>query len=104
MWFTLSSITAGRYIAIYILTHTIKSKSNFVLYPALMLCVVIVRPVGDAFYASELEPWSTYLTGTQGTPPDPFYDPLSYLCDEAHARGIEVHAWLNPYRANMVCM
>ena len=61
-----------------------------------------VRPVGDAFYSSEIEPWSTYLTGTQGIAPDPFYDPLSFACEEAHARGIEVHAWLNPYRANMV--
>ncbi len=56
-----------------------------------------VRPEGDALYASELEPWSRYLTGTQGE--DPGYDPLAELVDRAHARGIEVHAWLNPYRA-----
>ena len=58
--------------------------------------------MGDAFYASDIEPWSEYLTGSQGTAPDPFYDPLTFMCTEAHARGIEVHAWLNPYRANMV--
>lgn len=56
-----------------------------------------VRPEGDALFASELEPWSRYLTGTQGQ--DPGYDPLEYLITAAHARGIEVHAWLNPYRA-----
>ncbi len=57
-----------------------------------------VRPECDALYASPLEPWSRYLTGTQGE--DPGYDPLAVLVEEAHARGIEVHAWLNPYRAN----
>ena len=56
-----------------------------------------VRPESDAVYASELEPWSRYLSGTQGG--DPGFDPLSFLITEAHARNIEVHAWLNPYRA-----
>ncbi len=56
-----------------------------------------VRPEGDALYASTLEPWSRYLTGTQGA--DPGWDPLAFLVDEAHAHNIEVHAWLNPYRA-----
>ncbi len=56
-----------------------------------------VRPESDAFYASDLEPWSRFLTGTQGQ--NPGYDPLSYLIEQAHARNIEVHAWLNPYRA-----
>jgi uncharacterized lipoprotein YddW (UPF0748 family) len=56
-----------------------------------------VRPECDALYASELEPWSRYLTGTQGE--DPGMDPLAFLVEEAHARGIEVHAWFNPYRA-----
>jgi uncharacterized lipoprotein YddW (UPF0748 family) len=57
-----------------------------------------VRPECDALYESELEPWSRYLTGTQGT--DPGYDPLAFLIEEAHANAIEVHAWLNPYRAS----
>lgn len=55
-----------------------------------------VRPEGDALYASDLEPWSRSLTGTQGQ--DPGYDPLEVLLDAAHAQGVEVHAWLNPYR------
>ncbi len=56
-----------------------------------------IRPESDALYKSNLEPWSRFLTGTQGK--DPGYDPLETLVAEAHARGIEVHAWLNPYRA-----
>ena len=59
-----------------------------------------VRPHCDAMYRSDLEPWSYYLTGEQGLAPDPFYDPLQFWIDEAHARGIELHAWLNPYRAH----
>jgi len=55
-----------------------------------------VRPESDALYASSLEPWSRFLSGTQGT--DPGWDPLAILLELAHARGIEVHAWLNPYR------
>ncbi len=58
-----------------------------------------VRPEGDAFYASDLEPWSRFLMGTQGS--DPGFDPLAYLIEQAHPRGIEVHAWLNPYRAKV---
>ena len=58
-----------------------------------------VRPHCDALYASELEPWSEYLTGTMGQPPKPFYDPLEFAVAEAHRRGLELHAWFNPYRA-----
>ena len=57
-----------------------------------------VRPVADALYDSKLEPWSAFLTGTQGKAPDPYYDPLRFWVDEAHKRGIELHAWFNPYR------
>jgi len=57
-----------------------------------------VRPASDALYASSIEPWSEFLTGSQGTPPNPFYDPLEYIIEKAHAKGIEIHAWLNPYR------
>jgi len=60
-----------------------------------------VRTTGDAFYQSSIEPWSKYLTGTQGLAPNPLYDPLETLIELAHAKGIQVHAWLNPYRANM---
>lgn len=58
-----------------------------------------VRPAGDALYASDLEPWSAYLTGGQGKAPEPFYDPLAFAVEEAHARGLELHVWFNPYRA-----
>ena len=61
-----------------------------------------VRPQADALYPSELEPWSYYLTGTQGTAPNPYYDPLAFWIDEAHKRGLELHVWLNPYRAHHV--
>ncbi len=56
-----------------------------------------VRPVADAFYASKYEPWSQWLTGQQGKEPD--YDPLQFASAECHKRGIDLHVWLNPYRA-----
>lgn len=58
-----------------------------------------IRPECDALYQSSLEPWSYWLTGTQGQAPNPFYDPLQFAVDEAHKRGLELHAWFNPYRA-----
>ena len=58
-----------------------------------------VRPECDAFYASPYEPWSYWLTGTQGQTPLPFFDPLEFAVAEAHKRGMELHAWLNPYRS-----
>jgi uncharacterized lipoprotein YddW (UPF0748 family) len=58
-----------------------------------------VRTVGDALYDSKLEPWSEYLTGTQGKAPSPAYDPLALAVAEAHQRGLELHAWFNPFRA-----
>ena len=58
-----------------------------------------VRPEADAFYKSSLEPWSRFLTGTQGkAPDDPDFDPLAFIINECHKRGMELHAWLNPYR------
>jgi uncharacterized lipoprotein YddW (UPF0748 family) len=70
---------------------------------ALKLNAVIfqVRPACDAMYASKLEPWSEYLTGTMGQPPQPAYDPLAFAVAEAHRRGLELHAWFNPYRARV---
>ena len=62
--------------------------------------ILQVRPQADALYKSELEPWSYFLTGKQGEAPVPFYDPLQFWIDEAHQRGIELHVWLNPYRAH----
>jgi len=58
-----------------------------------------VRSTCDAMYASPIEPWSEYLTGTQGKAPEPFYDPLAFAVAEAHKRGLELHAWFNPFRA-----
>ncbi|MFC0531685.1 family 10 glycosylhydrolase [Phytohabitans kaempferiae] len=58
--------------------------------------VVQVRPTADAFWPSTFEPWSQWLTGTQGG--DPGYDPLAFMVSEAHARNLEFHAWFNPYR------
>lgn len=63
--------------------------------------IVQIRPAADAFYQSQYEPWSRYLTGTQGVAPRPYYDPLSFMIEEAHKRNLEFHAWFNPYRALM---
>ncbi|MEZ5017649.1 MAG: family 10 glycosylhydrolase [Flavipsychrobacter sp.] len=60
--------------------------------------IVQVRPAADAFYASLQEPWSRYLTGKQGKAPFPYYDPLSFMIEEAHKRHMELHAWFNPFR------
>jgi uncharacterized lipoprotein YddW (UPF0748 family) len=58
-----------------------------------------IRPDADALYNSKLEPWSEWLSGKQGTAPDPYYDPLEFTIAECRKRGIDVHVWLNPYRA-----
>ena len=58
-----------------------------------------IRPATDAFYPSPMEPWSEWLTGRQGLPPWPYYDPLAFMITETHRRGMEFHAWCNPYRA-----
>jgi uncharacterized lipoprotein YddW (UPF0748 family) len=71
-------------------THQ-KSKINAI--------IVQIRPSADALYFSKNELWSEWLTGQQGQMPFPFYDPLAFMVDEAHKRGMEFHAWLNPYRA-----
>ena len=76
---------------ISLLDHAADLKLNAVLFQ--------VRPVCDAFYASGLEPWSEYITGTQGRPPEPSYDPLALAVAESHKRGLQLHAWLNPFRA-----
>lgn len=63
--------------------------------------VLQVRPGCDAIYDSKIEPWSEYLTGTMGKPPRPYYDPLAFAVEEAHKRGLELHAWFNPFRAHI---
>lgn len=75
---------------IAILEHAQKLKLNAIIFQ--------VRPACDAMYDSSLEPWSEYLTGTQGSAPEPFYDPLGFAVAQAHARGMELHAWFNPFR------
>ena len=72
-----------------ILDKAVELKLNAVVFQ--------VRPMADALYESKLEPWSEYLTGTPGKGPG--YDPLAFAVEEAHARGLELHAWFNPYRA-----
>jgi uncharacterized lipoprotein YddW (UPF0748 family) len=61
--------------------------------------IVQVRPCADAYYNSPYEPWSKWLTGQIGSYPAPYYDPLEFMIREAHSRGLEFHAWFNPYRA-----
>ncbi len=58
-----------------------------------------IRPAADALYAKSKEPWSRFLSGKPGQQPTPFYDPLEFAIEEAHKRGMELHAWINPYRA-----
>lgn len=60
-----------------------------------------IRPAADAFYGKSREPWSRYLNGVQGKAPSPYYDPLEFVISEAHKRGMELHAWFNPYRATL---
>src|ERR1035437_4789522 len=58
-----------------------------------------IRPCADAFYASAYEPWSQWLNGKQGQKPDPYYDPLTFASAECRKRGLDIHVWVNPYRA-----
>jgi uncharacterized lipoprotein YddW (UPF0748 family) len=76
-----------------ILDRAVKLHLNAVIFQ--------VRPACDALYASRLEPWSEYLTGQMGKAPEPAYDPLAFVIEEAHRRGLELHAWFNPFRARM---
>lgn len=82
-----------------------KQKADFIaileFYKDLNFNAVIVqiRTAGDAFYPTELAPWSRYLTGKEGQKPQAYYDPVAWMIEESHNRGFEFHAWLNPYRA-----
>lgn len=78
--------------AISLLNFLQKNNFNAVIFQ--------VRPSADALYESSLEPWSYFLTGETGKRPFPYYDPLSFWVEEAHKRGLEIHVWLNPYRAH----
>tara|TARA_R110000772_G_scaffold1210_5_gene4316 strand:- start:6763 stop:7950 length:1188 start_codon:yes stop_codon:yes gene_type:complete len=57
-----------------------------------------IRPAGDAFYKSDIDPWSNWLTSEEGKSPNPLWDPLEFAINESHKRGLELHAWINPYR------
>ena len=74
-----------------LLDRAVELKLNAVLFQ--------IRPMADALYASPIEPWSEFLTGIMGQAPKPFYDPLAFAIAEAHKRGLELHAWMNPFRA-----
>ena len=63
--------------------------------------VLQVRPMSDALYESAIEPWSKFLTGKNGRAPSPHWDPLAFAVENAHARGLELHAWFNPFRASV---
>ncbi|MDY6785475.1 MAG: family 10 glycosylhydrolase [Cyanobacteriota bacterium] len=76
---------------IAILDRAVALKLNAVVFQ--------VRPASDALYNSPYEPWSESLSGEMGKAPNPYYDPLEFAIEEAHKRGLELHAWFNPYRA-----
>ena len=75
----------------YQLTELQKDGVNAVIFQ--------VRPECDALYQSDIEPWSRFLTGKQGVAPSPYWDPLQWMITECHRRGMELHAWINPFRA-----
>lgn len=77
----------------YLRTELDKLKANGV-----NAVIFQVRPQADAAYPSRLEPWSRWLSGTAGVAPKPVWDPLQFMITEAHKRGMELHAWINPYR------
>lgn len=74
-----------------ILDRAVEINLNAIVFQARTMC--------DALYASRYEPWSEFLTGEMGKPPEPFYDPLEFIIEESHKRGLELHVWINPYRA-----
>ena len=87
---TTTSADALKSEADRILDNCVKTGLNTVFFQ--------VRPTSDALYDSDIFPWSHWLTGRQGTAPADGFDPLAYCVDGAHRRGLELHAWINPYR------
>lgn len=79
--------------------QTLLSQLDELLKDGVNAIIFQVRPECDALYASRYEPWSRYLTGTQGQAPSPYWDPLQWMVGQCHKRGMELHAWINPYRA-----
>lgn len=87
------SVTQQKAELVSLLDMAVRLKLNAVIFQ--------VRPSCDAVYASTMEPWSYYLTGVPGAAPQPYYDPLAFAVEEAHKRGLEIHAWFNPFRARL---
>ncbi len=75
-------------------------KLNFLQSCGVNAIIFQVRPEADAFYRSEIEPWSRFFTGEQGRAPEGNFDPMAFLVKECHKRNMEFHAWLNPYRVS----
>ena len=80
------------------LKQTLIDQLNSLQGAGINAIIFLVRPEADALYASQLEPWSRFLTGVQGQAPSPYWDPMQFMIDECHKRGMEFHAWINPYR------
>ena len=79
--------------------QTLTSQLNALQQMGVNVIIFQVRPECDALYESRLEPWSRFLTGQQGKAPSPYWDPLQWMIEQCHQRGMELHAWINPYRA-----
>ena len=81
------------------LKQTLISQLNSLQEAGINAIIFQVRPEADALAdASQLEPWSRFLTGVQGQAPNPYWDPMEFMIEECHKRGMEFHAWINPYR------
>ena len=78
--------------------QTLLNQLNSLQEAGINAIIFQVRPAADAFYNSKIEPWSRFLTGEQGKTPNPYWDPMQFMIDECHKRGMEFHAWINPYR------
>lgn len=79
--------------------NTLKSQLDVLQKDGVNAIIFQVRPECDALYSSSYEPWSRFLTGVQGKAPTPYWDPLEWMINQCHRRGMELHAWINPYRA-----
>ena len=80
------------------LKQTLVGQLNSLQGAGINAIIFQVRPEADALYASQHEPWSRFLTGTQGQMPSPMWDPMLFMIEECHKRNMEFHAWINPYR------
>lgn len=80
------------------LQQTLITQLNSLKEAGINAIIFQVRLEADALYASKLEPWSRFLTGVQGKAPNPYWDPMQFMIEECHKRGMEFHAWINPYR------